>query len=98
MCHIVRRRYSPRKVERQSLMSRTRTTPLRVGKKGAETSAGHQARKPSARSRSWMFNTARRACAWISLSAAGWGARAAAIAGAAPRPAAPLEQWPPGGV
>ena len=39
MCHIVRRRYSPRKLERQSLMSRTRTTPLRVGKKGAETSA-----------------------------------------------------------
>ena len=28
-------------------MSRTRTTPLRVGKKGAETSAGHQAPKPS---------------------------------------------------
>ena len=48
MCHIVRRRYSPRKLERQSLMSRTRTTPLRVGKKGAETSAGHQAPKPSA--------------------------------------------------
>ena len=32
----------------ESLVSRTRTTPLRVGKKGAETSAGHQAPKPSA--------------------------------------------------
>jgi hypothetical protein len=48
MCHIERRRHSPRKLERQSLMSRTRTSPLRVGKKGAETSAGHQAPKPSA--------------------------------------------------